>query len=99
MHTEKTQPGKFEACESRLTAEILYDIIGNGGDSESLGDVESFGYYSFIQGKRYSFITNEDNQGFFEYVSGEHSEMETRWSRINDAYEQHMSEMDEEEEG
>ncbi len=97
MHTHERHPGKFEVCESLIVAEVLYDIIGNGGETESLGDVEDFGYYSFIQGKLYSFITNEDSRGFFEYISGSHEEMETRWSRINDAYERHMSEMDEEE--
>ena len=69
MHTAtgKEFPGKFEGCPSQKLGEILYDIILNGGTADNIGEVEITGIFSLIKGKRYGFITEEDNNGFFTY--------------------------------
>jgi hypothetical protein len=86
MYTEKRYPGKFEACESVKVAEVLSGILGNGFADLELGDVETFGYYALIRGKRYAFITEEDNFGFFTYVVGKPEDILKKWRLIEDKY-------------
>lgn len=68
----KPGPGKFETCESLEIAEELYNILGISGQEKDWGDL-SGGTGHFIalipdvNGK--SYITDEDEYGFFEYYT------------------------------
>lgn len=89
-------PGKFEG-ETNL-AEEVYDAMGSGTDAE-LGSVQDFGWYGLLTNYRASdgsvrhVIAHESDQGFFdisEYDSAE--EAQEAWSRLEDEYEEWISE-------
>lgn len=65
--TTKRYPGKFEGNYSEWVAEHLYNVSLDGCDDD-VGDVEGFGWYGLIRGRRYGFIVSEDGQGFFDYI-------------------------------
>lgn len=66
----KPGPGKFENNESLEVAERLYAILGESGQVKDFGSVSEWPFHFIaliheIDGK--SYITDEDEQGFFEY--------------------------------
>lgn len=81
MYTEKRYPGKYEGCESAMVGRILSEW-----QDEELGDVQDFGWYGLIKGKRYWFIVSEDNYGFVDYVSGTPEEIQKKWDTLEDEY-------------
>ena len=96
MHTQKSHPGKFESNASQLLAEAVYKASLDGGNEE-LGDVENFGYFTYVQGKRYHFILSEDSNGFVHVTYGNPEKMQAKWEKIEAAYEKYCEEVEEEE--
>ncbi len=94
----KPGPGKFEACESLEIAEFLLGIELDGGENDSIGDVETFGFQSLIldaneapydlsnrgpDGLQAAYITLEDHYGFYTYVGFDsNEEAKVAWDRI-----------------
>ena len=85
MHTARPYPGKFEGNESQLVAEVVYNKTLDG-IAESIGDVEGFGFYAFVKGKRYGFIMSEDSQGFVTVVTCLLAEAEQKWADLEHEY-------------
>lgn len=68
MYTTKKSLGKFEACESQLTAQVLYAVMLVNGVNDEFGDCDGpHGWNGLVLGKRYGFLLHEDNYGFFTY--------------------------------
>lgn len=78
MYTEKRNPGKFEACESALMAEILSQC----NMDDEIGTVMEGEWYGLIRGKSYWFIVEEDSQGFVQYRAGKPQEIKHAWDEI-----------------
>lgn len=91
MRTLTPYPGKFEGNESQLMAQAVYQASLDGTDEE-LGDVDNFGWYGLVKGKRYSFILSEDSQGFVTVNYGTHAEMKAQWDKIEKAYDEFYNE-------
>lgn len=85
MYTEKPYPGKFEGNRSQALAEVVYNITLDGC-CDDLGDVEGYGYYAFVRGKRYGFIVSEDSNGFISVDHDPLPEAEAKWSRLQADY-------------
>lgn len=85
MHSIAHHPGKFEANASPLLAETIYAKTCDGW-GESLGDTEGFGYYHYIEGKRYGFILNEDSQGFVYVDSYPKAQACKEWAKLEHEY-------------
>lgn len=87
MYSENGTPGKFEGNASTLPAQVLYDVLGDGMETEAFGTVNLGGYHALIEGKRYSFIVIEDSQGFFTVLDvGLPDEILALWESLNEAY-------------
>lgn len=63
MKAYRVSPGKFEMNRSPLMAELVYSASMNGV-IEQAGDVSAAGYACRLDGKRHSFIVEEDSGGF-----------------------------------
>lgn len=94
MHSIQHHPGKFEANPSQLLAETVYTKTCEGW-GESLGDCETFGYFSYIEGKRYGFILNEDSQGFVYVDSYPKAQAQAKWKAIELEYDAYRDSTDE----
>lgn len=94
MHTLKPYPGKFEGNESQMLARAVYNASCNGS-CESLGDVDGFGYFALVVGKLYSYILNENSQGFVDVGIYSHAEAKARWQKISDEYDKFESQAEE----
>ena len=68
MRTTNPSPGKFEGNPSQLLAAAAYEVSMDGSDI-MYGDVSERGMaYSIVDGRRWTFIVCEDNQGFVDVV-------------------------------
>lgn len=85
MYTKTPYPGKFEGNASQKVAEAVYDITLQGC-WDTLGDVEGFGFFAFVVGKKYGFILAEDSQGFVEVTAHSLDEARIMWKRIEKEY-------------
>jgi len=85
MYSIQHHPGKFEANPSQLLAETVYNKTCEGW-GDSLGDTETFGYFHYVEGKRYGFILNEDGQGFVYVDSYPKAEAQAKWKAIEKEY-------------
>jgi hypothetical protein len=94
MHTLNPHLGKFEGNSSQLLAETVYNVTMNG-TGEELGEVDGFGFYAFVKGKRYGFIMNEDSQGFVSVDYYPLKEARERWAKIEAEYEEWSKECEE----
>jgi hypothetical protein len=94
-YTKQHHPGKFEGCYSEWLGEVLYEVTMLTGEDESLGEVDGFGWYALIHGKRWSWIVHEDSQGFFDYDQYK-SKMEavSVWCDIQDDYDDFIDDAD-----
>lgn len=63
MKSYGIKPGKFEMNRSPLMAELVYSASMHGVE-EQAGDVSIVGYACRIDGKKHSFIVEEDCAGF-----------------------------------
>ena len=83
MYSTRRSPGKFEGNESQLTAQILYNVVGEGFVSDEYGEVDGpDGWNGIIRGTRYGFLLHEDNQGFFSYQYTSLKEADARWAKF-----------------
>lgn len=87
MRTITPDLGKFEGNRSQMIARAVHNTVGNGGASCELGDVQDFGYYALVTGKRYTYILEENDQGFVHVAIFSHSEGLEKWEQIEQAYE------------
>jgi hypothetical protein len=94
MKTLRPHPGKFEGNESQMLAEIVYNASMEGC-CEELGEVDGFGFYAFVKGKRYGFIMSEDSQGFVSVYYYTLSEARQKWAAIEKEYEEWTTESEE----
>ena len=85
MYSLQHHPGKFEANPSQLLAETVYAKTCDGW-GHSLGDSETFGYFHYVEGKRYGFILNEDSQGFVYVDTYPVAEAKERWQALEVEY-------------
>ena len=85
MHSIQHHPGKFEANPSQLLAETIYHKTCEGW-GESVGEVETFGYFACVMGKRYGFILSEDSQGFVYVDAYSVAEAKERWQALEVEY-------------
>jgi len=76
--------GKFIGCYSEWLGNVLCNLCGY---DDELGEVDGFGWYALVHGKRWSWIVHEDSQGFFDYGEYESkSEAISNWCDIQDDY-------------
>lgn len=81
-YTEKHNLGAFEGNKSQLVASILHSTLPD----EELGDVQDFGWYGLILGKRYGFIVHQDSYGSFVYSRYSLKDARKKWHKIEKAY-------------
>ena len=86
MYTEKPYPGRFEGNSSQLVAEVVSNVVDNGFALSELGNVESFGYWAFVKGKRYGFILSQDNNGFVTVSHGALAQAQAQWEKVEQEY-------------
>jgi hypothetical protein len=85
-------PGKFEGNQDQELAARLYDI-SLYGCCESIGDVESFGFYTLIIDDGKGYIGYEDSQGFWTIMEYESvKDAEDNFARISSEYDDFMAE-------
>ena len=69
MRTTNPSPGKFEGNPSQLLAAAAYEASMDGSDI-MYGDVYERGMaYSIVDGRRWTFIVCENDQGFVHVVT------------------------------
>ena len=77
MYTQNRRPGRFEGNRSQLLAEVAYKTSLEWFH-DCAGSITSWGvFYALLHGRRYSFIVEEDEQGFVSvtvYKSRGHAE-------------------------
>ena len=95
MYTKHKSLGKFEGNESEKLAQAVYTATLNGC-CEELGDVEGFGFYAYVQGKKYDFVLSENSQGFVSVWHGTKEKMSLFWQSIENDYEE-WNQLEEEE--
>lgn len=92
------EPGKFES--SGDIGKKLYEMVGEGGQDDELGDVQDFGWYGLITDTGIKdashVIVHEDSQGFFDYTSYD-TEREARadWAKLESEYGDFMGDEEE----
>ena len=86
MHTSKPSPGKYEGNRSQLVARVIDNLVGNGFADAELGDVDTFGYYAMVVGKRNTYLLSQDSQGFVFVDYGDHQTCKERWAEIEAEY-------------
>jgi hypothetical protein len=91
MHTIKRNIGKFQGNDSYMLASAVYNATMDGTCAQ-LGDVEGFGFYAFVEGKRYGFLMHESNQGFISVNYYSLKEARERWAKIEAEYEKWIEE-------
>lgn len=87
MYTLHPHPGKFEGNRSQLLSKVVYEW-SRDGMCELIGNSETFGYYAYIEGKRYHYILSEDSQGFVDVDWGSPGTMAKKWQIIEEDWEQ-----------
>lgn len=87
MYTKNPYPGKYEGNTSRLLARILDNCVGNGYASDELGDVDGFGHYALVLGRRYTFTVYTSSQGFVDVQTWDKAMGKKAWADINLDYE------------
>ena len=97
MHTRHKTLGKFQGNDSEMIAKAVYNATMDGC-CESLGESGSFGWYAYVNGKRYDFIITENSQGFVYVEYGKPEEMLTKWESIEKDYAEWCSDGEDEEE-
>src|SRR3990172_692191 len=88
-------PGKFEGNADIALAQRLYDVTLESGQIEDTGDVDSGGWYAWIEDDyslddmRRHYIAVEDSQGFFTVIEGPltYAEVQLVWAAYVEAYE------------
>ena len=82
MYTAIRFPGKYQADRSELLAKVLESMVNEGRSSDEVGDCETTGHYARIDGKRYSYLLETDNQGFVTYQIVRKYEIESVWEHV-----------------
>jgi hypothetical protein len=96
MHSKnRNSLGKFQGNASYKMAEAVYNASLDGC-CEQLGDVEGFGFYALVEGKRYGFIMNENSQGFVSVDYWPIAEAREKWAAIEKEYEKWSEECESE---
>ena len=69
MRTTNPSPGKFEDNPSQWLAAAAYEASLDGSSDITYGSISEHGAtYSIVDGRRWTFIVFEDDQGFVQVV-------------------------------
>ena len=94
MYTRRQTLGKFQGNDSEMLAKAVYNASMDGC-CETLGDVETFGFYAYVPGKRNDYILNENSQGFVYVEYGPPAKMQALWASIEKDYTEFMGDSEE----
>jgi len=86
MYSLTKYPGKFESNRSQLMAEIVSNRV-NEGFGETVGEIDTFGFYAYVVGKRFAWILSEDSQGFVDVETfTDQAQAAKEWDKLELAY-------------